>query len=463
MLELRNVTYRYPQAAKDAVHELSLVVAPGEHVCLMGSNGSGKSTIARIACADLLPDSGDLVVDGVTADEPGCGGAVSMVGQDPREQVTSILVAENVSFGPRCQLLDEVDVMERAARALADSGIEDLADRSIAELSGGQMQLVILASALATHARYIILDEDSSHLDRASRERLADVVSSLRENGIGILQVTHRVSEAMQADRILVMDEGSCVWQGTPSEWTAWRLQSSVTQPGDTCGIGPLDFLTQDERHTLSLQHVSRSYGTQSILRDLSIDIAPGELLLLCGPSGSGKTTAAVLLAGVDQPDEGTVLIGGKAVHAGEVGLAFQRPEDQLFASNVWEDVAYGPRNMGVADDAVERRVRESLEALRVPEQLWYEHAQHLSGGMRHRVALASIVALAPKAFVLDEPAAGLDEQGENLLHKLVAQVRAAGCPVVLVTHDPEEWADEATAPFSSVGLGSRCPARIPR
>ena len=183
MLELRNVTYRYPQAAKDAVHELSLVVAPGEHVCLMGANGSGKSTIARIACADLLPDSGDLVVDGVPADEPGCGGAVSMVGQDPREQVTSILVAENVSFGPRCQLLDEVDVMERVARALADCGIEDLADRSIAELSGGQTQLVILASALATHARYIILDEASSHLDRASRERLADVVRSLRENG----------------------------------------------------------------------------------------------------------------------------------------------------------------------------------------------------------------------------------------------------------------------------------------
>ena len=464
MLELRNVTYRYPDASRDAVRDVSLTLAPGEHVCLVGSNGSGKSTIAHLACADIAPDDGGLLVDGSPMNNPGCGGAVALVGQDPREQVTSILVAENVAFGPRCQLLDEEEIQERVVEALEDCGIVNLAERSVSELSGGQMQLVVLASALSVHPRYLVLDEATSHLDTISRARLATVVKTLRASGIGILQITHSASEAVLADRIVVMDDGRCVWQGDPSEWVLWREQEARSVPVDQEGdIGDLSFLAAGEHRALSLRDVSLSYGSHTVLRDFSVSAAPGDLVLLCGPSGSGKTTASLMLAGVAKPDCGQALLGDMPVKAGQVGLAFQRPEDQLFAPTVWDDVAYGPRNRGVADEEVDRRVRLSLEALRVPERLWHEHAQCLSGGMRHRVALACIIAQAPSAFVLDEPTAGLDEEGNALLHGFVERVRAAGCPVILVTHNPEEWATEATKKIELGALGREVPARKER
>lgn len=462
LLELRDVTFRYPDTSYDAVRGVSLTLAPGEHICLVGSNGSGKSTIAHLACADIVPDAGELIVDGSPTTDPGCGGIVALVGQDPLEQITSILVAENVSFGPRCQLLDEAEIQERVVEALEDCGIVNLAERSVSELSGGQMQLVALASALSIHPRYLVLDEATSHLDASSCKRFAVIVQSLRAAGIGILQITHNGSEASLADKILVMDDDRCVWQGTPSEWALWREQgTSGASVGRGGSIGDLGFLAAGEHRSLSLRDVSFSYGSHTVLDGFSITAAPGELVLLCGPSGSGKTTASLMLAGVSKPDTGQALLDSIPVRAGQVGLAFQRPEDQLFAPTVWDDVAYGPRNKGVADDETDRRVRQSLEAFHVPENLWYEQAQFLSGGMRHRVALASIVALAPSAFVLDEPTAGLDEEGEALLHSLVERVRTAGCPVVLVTHNPQEWASEATR---TVELGaSRCGASVQR
>ena len=446
MLELLEASYRYPGADEDVLHGVSLAVAPGECVCLVGANGSGKSTAARLACAAIRPSWGRLLVDGEEFSDPGCGGLVAVVGQDPREQMTSMLVEEEVAFGPRCQLLSEQEVDTRVRDALSVCGIAHLIDRATAKLSGGQMQLVALAGALAVRPRYLVLDEATSHLDGKAREQIYDVIDGLLEKGMGVLMVTHDVREARKADRVLEMFDGAIEWEGAPRDWEerrARRLSSPEAQRDAV--LGDLGFASADEATSLSLRDVCVSYGDTPVLDGLNVSAAPGELVLLCGRPGSGKTTAARVLTGVLRPDTGQALLGEREVRAGEVGLAFQRPEEQLFESTVFDDVAYGPRNKGLDEDEVARRVTESLEAFGLPERYWHVHAQTLSGGMRRRVALASIVAPGPAAYVLDEPTAGLDDEGHRLLHEMVARLREGGSPVYLVTHDPDQWQAEAT------------------
>lgn len=446
MLELDAVDYRFAQDSNLVVAGVSLAVRPAERVCLVGGNGSGKSTVARLACGDLMPVAGSVRIDGIPCIEAGCGGTVALVCQDAREMATSLLVEEEVSFSPRYQLLAPDEVERRVCEALEACGILHLRSCALDELSGGQMQLVALASALAAQPRYILLDEACAHLDEQGRIRIALVIESLCQQGIGILQITHDAREIAGATRVVALEGGKIVWEGAPDEWLAHQAKV-IEQERAACmeAMGNLGFLAHPERPDLHLVKGSASYGRVCVFKDLSINVLPGELVMLCGPSGSGKSTLARVLAGVQRLDEGKVLLGGKRVTPGCVGLAFQRPEDQLFAASVWDDVAYGPRNLGMDERQVEERVEKALMAFGVPGELWHKHVQELSGGMRRRVALASIVAPAPGAYVLDEPTAGLDAQARLLLHVVVMRLREAGCAILLVTHDPQEWESEAT------------------
>lgn len=453
MLELRNVSYAYADSDREAVEDVSLAVGPGERVCLMGHNGSGKSTIARLACADVLPGAGEVLLDGMPVNEPGAGGAIALVCQDPREQITSLLVGEEVALGPRCHGLDERDVERRVAEALARCDIGDLVDRSTGTLSGGQLQLVAIAASLALHPHYLVLDEAGSHLDDPSHELLAATVASLQERGLGVLQVTHDERDLLGATRVLCIQDGRLVGEGAAMASGGRAMcgpLASDEAPGlgladEAPELGDLSFLSPARPAALELRDVSLSLGGTPVISRLSLTAAPGELVLLCGRSGVGKSSAAQLLAGVLRPDSGSALLGESEVRPGRVGLSFQRPEDQLFSSTTWDDVAYGPRNLGLDEPEVARRTELALRAFGIPEEQWALHPQALSGGTRRRVALASIVSLAPGAYVLDEPTAGLDGPGKRMLHETVAKLRAAGCPVVLVTHAPAEWAGEAT------------------
>lgn len=444
MLELRDVRYRYGGTDMPAVSGVSLRVAAGERVCLLGANGSGKSTVARLACGDLSPDRGSVLLDGRPLAMEGDAGAVALVGQDPRECLTSSRVSDEVSFAPRCLLLDETEVVRRRDEALRLCGIESLRARRVSELSGGQLQLVAIAAAIAAHPRFLVLDEAWAHLDAPSRERVHEVVGRLMSSGVGVLQVTHDARDLQGADRVLVMSDGTLVWEGTEAAWRSDAHAQAVAGGVDRASIGVVVPEPSQEAAPLALDAVSVSYGDRLVLDSLSLTARPGELVLLCGPSGSGKTTAALVLAGLTRPRAGRALLGHAEVRPGAVGLAFQRPEDQLFASSAWDDVAYGPRNLGLPEAEVRERVSSSLTALGVPEDSWHQHAQALSGGMRHRVALAAIVAMRPGAYVLDEPTAGLDGQGRALLHDLVRGLVRAGSPVLVITHDPAEWADGA-------------------
>lgn len=193
------------------------------------------------------------------------------------------------------------------------------------------------------------------------------------------------------------------------------------------------------EASSLAFSHVSIAYENADVLNDISLSIPSGRVTLIAGRSGAGKTTLACLAAGLTKAQSGSVLLGGTAPVPGEVALAFQNPEQQLFLETVEHELAFAPRNLGCSEDEVARRVSEAASQLEIKELLPSDPFC-LSGGQARRVALASILTLNPRAVVLDEPTAGLDAPARAALHRLVQDIACKGLPVLVVSHDLEEW-----------------------
>lgn len=193
------------------------------------------------------------------------------------------------------------------------------------------------------------------------------------------------------------------------------------------------------EASSLAFSHVSIAYENADVLNDISLSVPSGRVTLIAGRSGAGKTTLACLAAGLTKAQSGSVLLGGTAPVPGEVALAFQNPEQQLFLETVGHELAFAPRNLGCSEDEVARRVSEAASQLEIKELLPSDPFC-LSGGQARRVALASILTLNPRAVVLDEPTAGLDAPARAALHRLVRDIACKGLPVLVVSHDLEEW-----------------------
>lgn len=193
------------------------------------------------------------------------------------------------------------------------------------------------------------------------------------------------------------------------------------------------------EASSLAFSHVSIAYENAEVLNDISLSIPSGRVTLIAGRSGAGKTTLACLAAGLAKVQSGSVLLGGTAPVPGEVALAFQNPEQQLFLETVEHELAFAPRNLGCSEDEVARRVSDAASQLEIKELLPSDPFC-LSGGQARRVALASILTLSPRAVVLDEPTAGLDAPARAALHRLVQDLACKGLPVLVVSHDLEEW-----------------------
>lgn len=193
------------------------------------------------------------------------------------------------------------------------------------------------------------------------------------------------------------------------------------------------------EASSLAFSHVSIAYENAEALNDISLSIPSGRVTLIAGRSGAGKTTLACLAAGLTKAQSGSVLLGGTAPVPGEVALAFQNPEQQLFLETVEHELAFAPRNLGCSEDEVARRVSDAASQLEIKELLPSDPFG-LSGGQARRVALASILTLSPRAVVLDEPTAGLDAPARAALHRLVQDLACKGLLVLVVSHDLEEW-----------------------
>ncbi len=420
MLEVRDVCFSF-DGERNVLEHVSLVVEPGEHAVLLGPNGSGKSTLARLLNGSLVPSSGCVRVDGRTE---GLARHVGYVRQDPRNQIVSAVVSDEVAFGPRNLGLPRDEVLRRVDEALEACGISPLRDRMTSELSGGQQQLVAIAGVLAMRPRYLVLDEATSMLDPASRERVAQIVDHLVASGLGVLEIAHCRKAGV---REVFLDRGRISYQ----------LPASAESPQKKV---PRSVTSGCRQQGLSVSNVTVLGRLRLVSQDFQ------GLVLVTGPSGAGKTTLARVLAGVLAPDSGEVTLDGHRVRPGDVGLAFQRPEDQLFCDTVLDDIAYGPRAHGLGEEEALAAARMAAARLSIGEELLDRSPFALSGGQMRRVALAGVTAARPRAYVFDEPTAGLDARGVREFRDLACGLADEGATVVVITHDPQEWDGVADA-----------------
>lgn len=475
MIEVDDASFCY--GGRTALSGVSLRLAPGTRVVLLGRNGSGKSTLGRLLNGALAPSAGRVSVDGLVVGEAAPHDLARLVGyvrQDPRNQIVSALVEDEVAFGPRSLGLDRSDVDERVSEALSACGIESLRGRMTTELSGGQQQLLALAGVLAMRPRYLVLDEAGSQLDESSRRLLAGVVDALVASGVGVLEIAHAPESLFGADRVVVLDGGEVAWEGSATGFLSdegalarsgldadplARVLSRAAGRGYALGasldvtellayvrhseIGlPSGAGERTRSHALEASGLCVSYQGVEALSEA--DVSAAGLTLVLGRSGSGKTTLARALVGVLEPDAGLVALDGEPVRAGRVGLSFQRAEDQVFCETVLEDIAYGPRARGLGEAAAQGAARLAASRTGVGEELLERSPFELSGGQMRRVALAGVLAGRPDAYVLDEPTAGLDAPARRELRAVVRGLVDDGFPVVVVTHDAGEWLGEA-------------------
>lgn len=478
MIRARDIRYRYPDSSCDALSGVSLDVAPGEFVVLLGANGSGKSTLSRLLARSLELQCGSIEVDGRNFQASTYDGYVGYVRQDPESQFVAPIVFDEVAFGPSNLGLPVEEVRKRVYEALVDCRLTGFEDRAVDTLSGGEKQRLALAGVLAMRPRYLVLDEVMSQLGDASRSSLRGVLRRLAKRGVGILLVSHSPQEAVYADRVVVLEAGRLAWEGTPNLFFAngdiarrafpeSRLSEALVMLAkEGCDFADsrtasqfasfaretahghklLDLLRVESRREepsscgLSLRDIQLNLGDTQILDNVSLDIPPRRLTLVIGPSGAGKSTLARVAAGILEPDAGSVTLVGKPVERGTVGLSLQRPEDQLFLNSVLADAEFGPMNLGAPHEEARCRAQRSLKLLKVPEDLWSRSPFRLSGGEKRRVAIAGVIAMNPAALVLDEPTDGLDASCRTILVNTVRSLADQGLPVIVVSHDVGEW-----------------------
>lgn len=224
-LSLKGAEFRYSGAVDNTIHRLDLEIRPGEWVVLLGSNGSGKSTLMKLFNALLIPTQGVCFVGENRTDQEGSAeivrSQVSMVFQNPEDQIVATTVEEDTAFGPENLGFTSEEIRERVHNALESTGLWEKRKAPVSSLSGGQKQRLAIAGVLAIAPRAILLDEAMSMLDPSARRDFMDIVKKQHDNGITIVQVTHKLDEIICSDRVVVLDAGQIVWQGASEVFLA--------------------------------------------------------------------------------------------------------------------------------------------------------------------------------------------------------------------------------------------------
>jgi len=415
------VRFRYPNTGQDALREVSLDLRAGEHVAVTGANGSGKTTLMLIL-AGREPTSGTVERAGAV----GLGklGGTAVVLQHPESQVLGTRVADDVVWG--LPPGTEIDVNG----LLSEVGLEASAERDTGSLSGGELQRLALAAALAREPALLIADEVTSMVDQRGRDTLLGVLSDLpQRHRTALVHITHFDNEAVAADRTINLSDSP------DNTGSSTGMVATAAAPAATGAVDPRGRPKAIELVDVGHEYASGTPWAKTALHDINFVVEQGDGVLIHGGNGSGKSTLAWIMAGLTIPTTGACLIDGEPIHehVGAVALSFQAARLQLMRSRVDLEVASAAGFSRREED----RVAAALAAVGLEPTLGDRRIDQLSGGQMRRVVLAGLLARSPRALILDEPLAGLDGASQRSLLRLLAQLRRErGLTLVVISHD---------------------------
>ncbi|MHB8834295.1 MAG: ABC transporter ATP-binding protein [Candidatus Methylomirabilia bacterium] len=475
LVSLLGVSFSYPLpsgGSRPALRGVSLAVLPGESLVVLGASGAGKSTLAALLAGVAAPTEGTVVREAPAADDSRPVLPAGLVTQNPEDCFSSPVVVEEMGVVLENLERDLGEIDRAIAGMLAETGLTGHAQSHPGQLSGGQKQLLAIASVLIAEPPLLVLDEPLTLLDAPARAEVEKLLARSRVAGSATVFLTSEVEETARGERVLVLHRGSLVWEGAPGDlptdkttleaWgllppepaSPWKrdLDEAVKaqlDPAASPGFAGASGQAAQPSMTIENLHFSYAPGTpaeRTVLRGIDLAARPGEILGVIGAIGSGKTTLIQHLNGLLLPQRGRVRVGGRTLEpgtkltrllSGDVGLVFQFPEKQLFAETVTEDVAAGLEFAEVDAASIPARVRAALERVGLdPDEYGPRAPVALTWGEKRLVAIAGVLVLDTPCLAFDEPGAGLDPVGRRRIGSLLGDLaHREGRTIVVVSH----------------------------
>ena len=509
--EIRNLTFSYAAAkGRHSLENVSLSIEQGEFLVLCGASGSGKSTLLRQLKAVLTPSgkrSGEVLFHGVPLSQVSDRDQAAKIGfvmQNPDDQIVTDKVWHELAFGLESLGCDQKTMRARVAEMACYFGIQDWFHRDVATLSGGQKQLLNLASIMAMQPEVLILDEPTSQLDPIAASDFLNTVRKINtELGTTVIITEHRLEDIFPyADRAVVMDDGKILADDTPSRvgqllfarnhpmFTAMPTPVRVYYGAGCTGESPLtvrqgrswlsrEFPEAPEKNTvpapalpeevenpaLVLKELWFRYEKDSpdILRGVSAEVPAGSLYAILGGNGAGKSTTLKAISGICRPYRGKVTLFGKPMEKyksselfrGCLAMLPQDPKSLFVKKTVREELEEMTKDTSAISE---------IARLCQIESLLGSHPYDLSGGEQQRAALAKVLLTKPRLLLLDEPTKGIDCFFKETFAKILADLKAQGITVVMVSHDVEfcaRYADVVAMFFDGQILTADTPRRF--
>ncbi|EPI59426.1 cobalt ABC transporter, ATP-binding protein [Gardnerella vaginalis JCP8066] len=474
-VSLQKVRFSYDGGKTWILDGIDLEIAYGQRISIIGKNGSGKSTLAKIIAGLSSPDSGIVTLCGIkvfetnNVDSKAYQKARESIGalfQSPEDQIVTTVVEDDVAFGLENLCASKEFMKQNISKALRAVNMENHRFSDPSNMSGGQQQRVAIASSIATKSKLLVLDEPTSMLDSCAKEDVDKLFDKLQTSGTTIVQVTHKISECKNADRILMLENGKLrdvsllelkefYAEKSPavigSKSMTENVEKSNAENSNAESKNKRDSNKTNKNAAIEISNLSVSYANSQnpIIRDYSLSVKAGEIVAIMGKNGCGKSTLAKAICALIKYDSGSICVNGIKISEKtsksqmreirkNIGYVMQLPEQQLFAQTVFEDVAYGPKNFGLEGCELRSRVLNALKSLHI-EHLAQKSPFELSGGQQRLSAIAGILACNPKILVLDEPTAGLDFEYAKIVLKILSDLHNKGVTIIVITHDFSE------------------------
>ncbi len=450
MIKFEHVDFTYAAAPeKKSLSDISLDIADGECLLLTGESGCGKSTLLRLLNG-LIPEfydgerKGKIIVSGKEISESkidDLAGKIGTVFQNPRSQFFNVDTTSELAFGCENLALPEIEIVSRIQKTVSDFHIQNLTNRNIFELSGGEKQKIACASVDVLRPDLILLDEPSANLDHDSTQSLRQMIKCWKAEGRTILIAEHRINYVIDlADRMVILKNGKVA-----NDLGKTEIRSLTD---DTCekyglrsikNISPLTLAKEhqenDSKELIRLTDFSYAYrGAKNILSIKEMTVPKNSVTAIVGTNGTGKTTFLECLCGI-RKNKGRMISNGKVYKSKarlkEIFMVMQDPNHQLFTESVLDEVMI---SMPTENEEKAKQILNEVDLSDHADR----HPMSLSGGQKQRTALACAIASERSILLLDEPTSGLDLRHMLEVSEILKQLKEQGRTILTVTHDSE-------------------------